>query len=132
MGIFDNCETTTDQGNIGQAKAIYELQLLGYVISLPITENQKYDIICEKKGNLYRVQIKTTKYIVKSGQYSVGLRTTGGNQSYHTAKIREKGDYDLLYVLTDENVSYLIPDDKFDNINNITLNKKYEQFKINI
>ena len=128
MGIFINCRTNKDQGNIGLAKAIYELQVLGYRISIPFTENQKYDLICEKDGKLNRVQIKTTKQISKYGIYAANLRTLGGNQSYHTVKKREIGDYDLLYVLTDNNTSYLIPDEAITATNTISLGtamKKY-------
>jgi len=130
MGIFSECKTSKDQGNLGLAKAIYELQVLGYRTSIPLTENQKYDLICEKNGKLNRVQIKTTKHISvnKNKCYRVNLRTLGGNQSYHTAKNRKVGDYELLYVLTDDNTSYLIPDDAFKNGNNLSLNKEMEKF----
>lgn len=111
MGIFNECSTNKDQGNIGLAKAIYDLQLLGYRISIPITENQKYDLICDKNDKLYRVQIKTTRCKTIKGVYKVNLRTLGGNQSYHSVKKRKTGDYELLYALTDDNVSYLIPDE---------------------
>jgi len=133
MGIFSECKTSKDQGNIGLAKAIYELQLLGYRVSVPITENQKYDLICDKDDKLNRVQIKTTKHtsVNKSNCYKVNLRTLGGNQSYHTAKKRAVGDYELLYVLTDNNTSYLIPDDAFKNGNNLSLNKEMEKYIIN-
>lgn len=110
MGIFANCRTSKDQGNIGLAKAIFELQVLGYRTSIPITENQKYDLICDDGHALNRVQIKTTKQKSRYGVFMANLRTLGGNQSFHTIKKRVEGDYDLLYVLTDDNVSYLIPD----------------------
>jgi hypothetical protein len=132
MGVFINCRTKKDQGNLGLAKAIYELQVLGYRISIPMTENQKYDLICEKDEKLYKVQIKTTKYKTKYGIYSVGLRTLGGNQSFHTIKHRKIGDYDLLYVLTDENRSYLIPDNAFNCIHSIALNDSMQKYIIQI
>jgi len=132
MGIFANCRTNKDQGNIGLSKAIYELQVLGYRISIPFTENQKYDLIVEKDETLYRVQIKTTKQKSRYGIFVVGLRTLGGNQSFHTIKKRKKGDYDLLYALTDENISYLIPDEKFDSGNIVSLNESMSKYIIKI
>lgn len=131
MGIFSECKTSTDQGNIGLAKALYELQLLGYRISIPITENQKYDLIGDKDGKLYRIQIKTTKYKSKYGIYYANLRTLGGNQSYHIAKKREIGDWDLLYILTDDNISYLIPDDMITVKNSVGLGKSMLKYVIN-
>lgn len=132
MGIFNDCRTSKDQGNIGLAKAIYELQVLGYRISIPFTENQNYDLIVDKDNILYRVQVKTTKQISKYGIYSVNLRTLGGNQSFHTIKKRKAGDYDLLYVLTDDNISYLIPDDNIHCENRLALNKNMLQYLIKI
>ena len=132
MGIFTKCRTSKDQGNIGLAKAMYELQVLGYRTSIPFTENQKYDLICEKDGKLNRVQIKTTKQCSKYGVYMANLRTLGGNQSYHTAKKRENGDYDLLYVLSDDNISYLIPEDAINAKSAVSLGKSMQKYIINI
>lgn len=130
MNIFDNCKTHTDQGNIGLAKAIYDLQVLGYRISIPITENQKYDLICDKDDKLYKVQIKTTKHKSKYGIFKVNLRTLGGNQSFNSIKKRKVGDYDFLYVLTDENVSYLIPDSEIFAENAISLGNNLSKYII--
>lgn len=130
MGIFANCRTNKDQGNIGLAKAMYELQVLGYRTSIPFTENQKYDLICEKDCKLNRVQIKTTRQKSKYGVYVANLRTLGGNQSFHTITKRKKGDYELLYILTDENVSYLIPDKAITATNAVSLGVGMEKYII--
>lgn len=132
MEVFKNCVTNKDQGNIGLAKAIFELQMLGYRLSVPITENQKYDLIGDKDGILNKIQIKTTRHKTKYGFYKVGLRTLGGNQSFHTIKKRVKGDYDLLYVLSDDGTSYLIPDEDFDNLNSITLGIEMNKYRIEL
>lgn len=132
MGIFSKCKTTTDQGNIGLVKAIYELQVIGYRVSKPITENQDYDLIVDKNSKLERVQVKTTKQKSKYGVFMANLRTMGGNQSFNTVKKRKKGDYELLYVLTDNDDSYLIPDEDFEAINTISLGKDKEKYKIKL
>jgi hypothetical protein len=132
MGIFANCRTNKDQGNIGLSKAIYELQVLGYRISIPFTENQNYDLIVDKDNVLYRVQIKTTRQKNKYGIFQVNLRTLGGNQSFHIIKKRKAGDYDLLYALTDNNVSYLIPDSTIKAENALSLHKGMEIYLIKI
>ena len=132
MGIFGNCRTNKDQGNIGLSKAIYELQVLKFRISIPFTENQNYDLIVDKDSILYRVQIKTTRQKNKYGIFQVNLRTLGGNQSFHTIKKRKAGDYDLLYALTDDNVSYLIPDKTIKAENALSLHKGMSQYLIKI
>lgn len=130
MKIFTECRTCKDQGNIGLAKAIYELQLLGYRISIPITENQEYDLIGDKDNKLYRIQVKTTRCKSKYGVYCVNLRTLGGNRSFHTIKKHVAGNYELLYVLTEENDSYLIPDSEIMCVNRLALSKNILQYKI--
>lgn len=131
MNTFTNTKTNTDQGNIGLSKAIYELQLLGYRISIPLTENQKYDLIGDKDGKLYKIQVKTTRNKTKYGVYIVNLRTLGGNQSFHKITKRELGDYDLLYVLTANNESYLIPEENLGKISsNTNLGKDKEKYKL--
>lgn len=131
MNAFTKTKTNTDQGNIGLSKAIYELQLLGYRISIPLTENQKYDLIGDKDGMLFKIQVKTTRNKTKYGVYSVNLRTLGGNQSYHNVTKRENGDYDLLYVLTASNESYLIPEIGLGEIrSNTNLGKDKEKYKL--
>ena len=132
MGIFDNCLTHTDQGNIGLAKAIYELQVLGYRVSIPLTENQKYDLICEKNDTLYRIQVKTTKQKSKYGIFMANLRTVGGSQKKFIAKKRIAGDYDLLYVLTENNISFLIPDSIINANSTISLGKNLSEYIIKI
>ena len=131
MGIFSECKTTTDQGNIGLAKAIYELRILGYRISVPLTENQNYDLVVDKDDKLERVQVKTTAQKSDYGVFKVNLRTLGGNQSFHTIKKHKKGDYEQLYVLTDDDVSYLIPDEEINNVNSINLGESRNKNKIN-
>lgn len=131
MNTFANTKTNTDQGNIGLSKAIYELQMLGYRISIPLTENQKYDLIGDKDGKLFKIQVKTTRYKSKYGVFGVNLRTLGGNQSFHKITKREKGDYDLLYVLTAKNESYLIDEKGIgENKNLVSLGKDKEKYKI--
>jgi len=67
---------------------------------------------------------------IKLTVYVTNLRTLGGNQSYHSAKKRSVGDFDFLYVLTDENVSYLIPDDVIKSPNAVNLGTAMDKYII--
>ncbi len=130
MGIFSKCSTRKDQGNIGLAKAIYDLQIIGYRVSVPLTENQDYDLIVDKNNKLERVQVRTTQQKTKYNVFSVNLRTLGGNQSFHTIKKHKAGTYELLYALTDDNDAYLIPDSSIKTSNCLNLGKQLQQYKI--
>jgi hypothetical protein len=48
---------TKDKGDIGEAFSIAELLNLGYSVSKPFGDNQRYDIIIDD-GSLHRAQVK--------------------------------------------------------------------------
>lgn len=121
--------TNTDQGNLGKVRAILELHKLGYVVSTPLVENIKYDLVIEKNGILNTVQVKTTRYS-KRGIYKVGIATTGGNRKINTIRKREYGDYDYLFVVTEENDCYFIPSSAFKVQYELALGVKYQEYKL--
>lgn len=51
-------------GEISEAKVVARLVELGYAVSIPFGNNQRYDLIVDD-GTLTRVQVKTARY--KSG-----------------------------------------------------------------
>ena len=97
-----------DQGVIGVGDAIAWFAAHGWDVSLPLIDNQPYDLVADGDGGLQRVQVKTTTYRPR-GTYLVQLATHGGNRSRHTSKDFEPSRIDLLYVLTDTQDRYLIP-----------------------
>ena len=131
INIFKNCDTNTIQGNLGLGRAIYEIQKMGAIISLPITENQKYDLVADLKNKLNKIQIKTTGYKKKSCKYAVNLKTSGGNQSFNKATLRKEGDYDYLFVLCSDDECFFIPETSFSAKNELTLSDKFDKYKLN-
>ena len=114
--LFDNAETNTKQGDIGEARAIYEYTKMGYVVARTIFDSAKYDLILDDGVSLKRVQVKTTrckkKYTNKKWNatgYNVLLGTTGGNRKINTYRNRNDDDYDILFVLTEEGRCWSIP-----------------------
>ncbi len=127
--VFDNAENTKKQGDIGESRAIYEYTRLGWVVCKPLCDSAKYDLIIERCGKLKRVQVKTSSQ-KKNGTCEVGLRTTGGNRSFHTARLREDDDYDELFVMIDTGECWMIPNDKL-GINSITVSSsKFNNYKV--
>lgn len=126
--MFDSCKNSKIQGNIGIGSAIAYFTMNGYIVSIPITDSQPYDLIVEINNKLYKVQVKTSACITKDGNIQVDLRTTGGNQSFHTTKYFDKNECDLLFILLNNGKQYLIPTNDIDVKSTITLGKKYEQF----
>ena len=112
--------TFKDQGNIGEAAAIYWYTSQGYVVSKPLTENQPYDLIIEG-DELLRISVKTTRYRTPSGGWKPMLRTAGGNQSFYSAKPFNHERVDRLFVVCGDGAWYDIPTSAFKDKSFITL-----------
>jgi hypothetical protein len=113
------------KGTVGVGQAIAYFTRHGIIVSIPLNDSQPYDLVADIDGELKRIQVKTTTSNV------ISLRTTGGNQSFHTAKLFEHNSCDFIYGMLDNGESWLIPTSAFTNINSIKLtDKKYEQYKI--
>ena len=119
------------QGDIGVAKAIYYYTSQNYTVSIPNTDNSKYDLIVDKDNQLYRVQVKTTTHKAPSGSYHVELRTMGGNQSWSgTYKKISSNDVDLLFVACEDGSIYEFNSNEINEKTSITLGKLYDSNKV--
>lgn len=113
------------KGTVGVGHAIAYFTRQGITVSIPLNDSQPYDLVADINGELKRIQVKTTT------SNAISLRTTGGNQSFHTAKLFEHSSCDFVYGMLNSGESWLIPTSAFTNINSIKLtDKKYEQYKI--
>ncbi len=128
--MFENTTTYTKQGDIGEARAIYEYTKLGYGVSRTIFDSMKYDLIVDILGTLYKVQVKTTKHKSEYGVYRATLKVSGGNRSTYTTRKREDSDYDILFILSDNNICWSIPVENIDAKSEISLGTRYDEFKI--
>ena len=126
--LFDNTNTWTEQGNIGEARAIYEYTKLGYGVSRTLFDSEKYDLIIDQDGTLLKVQVKTTSQKSRYGIYIANLKTSGGNSSSNYIRNREISDYDILFVLASDGTCWSIPVDAFDAKTAISLGTKYQEY----
>ena len=82
--LFDESITTSEQGDIGEARAIYEFVKLGYVVSKPINDKAKYDLIIDTGDCLKRVQVKTSRHRKpgsSDGCYALSISTKYSNRN---------------------------------------------------
>ncbi|UYL86161.1 hypothetical protein [Acinetobacter phage vB_AbaM_CP14] len=128
--MFENAVTNTKQGDIGEARAIYEYTRLGYGVSRTLFDSMKYDLIIDVEGTLKRVQVKTTRYKTKYDIYQATLKTTGGNTTCSTIKNREDNDYDILFVLAEDGTCWSIPIAELNCKTTINLGETYDRFKL--
>lgn len=118
------------QGNLGLGKAIQYFTSQGVPVCLPLNDTQKYDLVADIDGRLQKVQIKTSRGLTKYGTYEVQLRNTGGEAGASRKVPFDKTSCDLLFVYTSDENIYLIPADKIDAINSITVGKKYVEYQV--
>lgn len=126
--LFDTCKNSKHQGSIGETRAIHEYTKLGYIVSKPICDCD-YDLIVDDGCSLKRVQVKTTKN-KRRGTYICNLRVMGGNQSFNVVKNRNPDSWDILFVLTENENCWSIPSNKFDAVNSLTLDSRFDCYKI--
>lgn len=124
-----NSSYKSHQGNLGLGAAIAYYTSKCIPISIPLNDTQGYDLIIDD-GTLKRVQIKTTKYKSKSGDFMVQLRNTGGSSGKSVIRLFDKSKSDVLFVLTKDGDRYEIPTSVINVINSLTLNEKFDVFKV--
>ena len=122
---------TKQKGDVALGFAIQHYLSEGYEVCLPIGDKRDYDLLIEREMTILRVQVKfaglyTTKNICK-----VGLRITGGNQSFHYSKKYVDDAFDLLFVYTARGQKFSVPwaDIKVRNELSIEL-PKYKRYEI--
>ena len=97
--LFQNCSNSQSQGNIGMGQAIAHYTSLGYTVCLPMNDCQEYDLVVEYPDGLKKVQVKTTRYKNRQGNYVVALRTMGGSHKANTYKLAS--NYDILWAINE-------------------------------
>jgi hypothetical protein len=121
------------QGDLGEARAQYELCRLGYYVSRPVHVHLPYDFIAEKDGILYRVQVKTSGMVQRESTqtYSVGITTTGGNRLINTRKRFDPDRVELLFIMAADDRCWLIPVSEISSRTNITVGtERYAKYQI--
>lgn len=122
---------TIDKGEIARYLAAAHLMKLGFVVSVPLTENSAYDLVVEDKGKLLRTQVKKATF--SEGVLKINLHTTNHNTKIAgTIKKYTAQDIDLLIAVYVEGnkfykLDYLTGD--YDNRNAIWLRLDYPQRK---
>jgi hypothetical protein len=114
---------TIDKGEVARYLAVAHLMKLGFVVSVPLTENSSYDLIVDDKGKLLRTQVK--KATLSEGVLKISLHTNSHNTNVvGTVKKYTAKDFDLLVaVYVEENKFYKLDYSagEYDNRNGIWL-----------
>lgn len=94
-------------GNLTELQCITGLYELGCDISLPFGNSQKYDLIMDYKGKLYKVQVKHANEH-EDTHFDFKTRWQGHNSTGYTQTSYTKDDIDFFATYCKGQV-YLIP-----------------------
>jgi hypothetical protein len=123
-------KNTRKQGDHGLGAAIAYFTKWGWHVSIPLTDNQEYDLIADDGRGLKKVQVKTTRCKQsRSGYYHVDLRTHGGNRTRNHVKKFDPASVDLLFILTAAETTYLIPCSEITAQTYLELGPKYDDYR---
>lgn len=114
------------------AKAIYFYTALGYVVSIPNTDNSKYDLIIDN-GKTSRVQVKTTRFKTPQGIYQVALRTSGGNKSWSGIVGRiDSLSVDLVVIVSEDGLLYEFPAEYLHGRTSVNLGEGAKKYRVEL
>ena len=120
-----------DKGDLAAANAIAYFMTNGYEVCLPIGDKRPYDLVVEQDGTLFRVQVKYAGFYKGINKYKAALRTMGGNQSYYAAKKYKDDDFDLLFIYVGDGRKFLIPWNKLENRNSVSIEaSKFSRYEV--
>lgn len=116
------------QGNTSLSKAIYWFVSSGWIVSIPLSRHQKYDLLADN-GEIKKIKIVSTNYKTPYGVFQANLRVIGGNRS-GTGKVTffDPTSCDFLFVVCFGGKDYLIPSEKVKGKSRINL-AQYSEFE---
>jgi hypothetical protein len=103
---------TTELGNIGESKFIFDCALYGVNVLKPMFNNLPYDFVIETKNGFKKVQVKTSEYLQenkKSIRFHIAEGTSylKGNRKH---KAYDPDTLDYFYLFNVEiNKGFLVP-----------------------
>jgi hypothetical protein len=120
---------TKQQGTVGMGAAIAYFTFIGYIVSIPLNDSQKYDLVVDDGKKLNRVQVKTSRFR-KFKAFYVQVQQSGGSRKAATRTKFNNKSSDLLFVWCVDGSIYLIPSKHVTATNGFTLGPKYAKYKL--
>ena len=104
---------TISIGDLGESYAIMKFTQAQAIVSKPLTNNARYDLIIEHNGKLYRTQVKTTGAI-KDGKMEFATKTTNYSKGNWKSNSYTHDEIDLFFLYCAENnwCGLYIPEDE--------------------
>jgi hypothetical protein len=96
------------KGNLTELQCISAFYEMGYSVSIPYGENNRYDFIADVDGHLIKVQVKTssTKDDGKSYTFSCRSSRTNGKRTINKKYTKSEIDFFATFI---KGKCYLVP-----------------------
>ena len=94
---------TVSIGDIGESVAIMNFMKNDFIVSKPLSNNARYDLIIEKNNILYKVQVKTTQNIKEKVKMDFALKTTNYSKGEWVSTGYTTKEIDLFFLYCIEN-----------------------------
>ncbi len=97
---MEDALTPREQGDIGEMSAVQWLVGQRAHVFLPFGHSPDVDLVAEIRGQIVRVEVKTTTSTPATGRWRLSISTKGGNQSWGgLVKKFDPQRCDYLFVL---------------------------------
>jgi hypothetical protein len=104
-----NIMDSKQKGNITELEVLTYITKLGYQVSIPFGDRERYDQIWDINGKLLKIQIKTSHYIDEEEngiKFSCRSNTKVGGKIQHARYTKDEIDY---FATMWNNQCYLVP-----------------------
>jgi len=116
---------TNQKGDIAEAKSVARFMELGYVVSEPINDHPRYDLVVEKNNTLYKIQVKYAS-MDTDGRIYVSIASSNPNTKGSTEHKYSSSEVDAYSVYCPETRSVYWIDYKDASKNNMYLRVEAE------
>lgn len=93
---------TVSIGDVGEQYAALMFSKKNCVVSKPLTNNARYDLVVEINNKLYRVQVKSTES-VKDGKMIFATKTTNYTKGSWSSNHYSLNEVDMFFLYCQEN-----------------------------
>lgn len=100
------------------------------MVSLPITDNNSYDLVADKDGKLSKVQVKTVAKTNKYGTWTAQIGRVRPNKTKNVIHKFDPGEVDYLFIVLGDGRGYFIPSGAITTGRALTLSEQWGCYRI--
>lgn len=120
--------STVGQGKLGLVYAIMALTERGYNISIPIIDDQLYDLVADDGKTLLKVQVKSTRFKQNGRDYMAQLQHVHHNKTENVVRKFDNKSVDIVVIVCEDKTVYIIPSDAISAKTAVQLGDKYAKY----